>query len=221
MVKSSPLHMDKISHAPLAVIERGADAEKRASILDAAEAVFLEDGFSGASMASIATRGGCSKGTLYNYFQSKDELFLACVARACAEFQQGMATLTSRSGDVREILTELGRRYLPFVTSEDITRRFRMIVAEAERTPELARAFYANGQALGTERLRDYLARAMDDGLLRRADAERAAYHFFGLCNNRYTKARLCNYRDAPNETEIEEEVAEAVRVFMAAYGPE
>lgn len=221
MIKSSPLQMDKNSQAALTVVERGADAEKRASILDAAEAVFLEEGFSGASMAAIAARSGCSKGTLYNYFESKDELFLACVARACADFQQAMTSLTSSRAEVRQVLTELGRRYLAFVNSEDIVRRFRMIVAEAERSPELARSFYANGQALGTGRLAEYLGRAMDDGVLRRADRERAAHHFFGLCNNRYTKARLCNFREAPSEAEIEDDVAEAVRVFMAAYGPE
>lgn len=219
MIKPSRLHMDKISQAPLTVVERGPDAAKRASILDAAEAVFLEDGFSGASMAAIAARSGCSKGTLYNYFASKDELFLACVARACADFQNAMASLTSSRAEVQQVLTELGRRYLAFVTSEDMVRRFRMIFAEAERTPELARNFYTNGQALGVGRLADYMQRAMDEGLLRSANAERAAHHFFGLCNNRYTKARLCNSRAAPDEAEIEIEVAEAVRVFIAAYG--
>ncbi|MDX2274452.1 MAG: TetR/AcrR family transcriptional regulator [Hyphomonadaceae bacterium] len=213
--------MDKISQDLPDIVERGADAEKRAGILDAAEAVFLEQGFSGASMAAIAARGGCSKGTLYNYFESKDELFLACVRRACEEFQSGMAALTSRSGDVRQVLSELGRHYLAFVTSEDIVRKFRMIVAEAERSPQLARSFYLNGQARGTGRLVGYLQRAMDEGLLRQADPERAAHHFFGLCNNRYTAARLCNVRPAPNQAEIELDVSEAVRVFMAAYGPE
>lgn len=221
MINPSRPRFEKNSSGLPAVAERGADSERRIAILDCAEEVFLEEGFSGASMASIAVHSGCSKGTLYNYFASKDELFLACVARACAGFQAAMESFTSRSGEVRETLLELGRRHVAFVTSEDIVRKFRMIVAEAERSPELARTFYANGAALGTGKLTAYLGRCMDQGSLRRADPERAAHHFFGLCNDRYTKARLCNFRPAPNAAEIEDDVAEAVRVFIAAYAPD
>ena len=50
---------------------------RRELILDVAQDVFLEEGFAAASMSTIAARLGGSKGTLYNYFRSKDELFAA------------------------------------------------------------------------------------------------------------------------------------------------
>lgn len=219
MIKAASTVVEKISPAIPEVAERGADAERRTLILDCAEAMFLEQGFQAASMAGIAARSGCSKGTLYNYFVSKEELFLACVARQCAGFQKTMSTLTTGSGPLRETLFEIGRRYVEFVSSDRIVRGFRMIVAEAERAPDMARAFYAAGPARGAETLAAYLDNAMQGGQLRKLEPLRAAHHFLGLCYDRHSKARLCNFEPPPDAATIERDVDDAVRIFIAAYG--
>jgi AcrR family transcriptional regulator len=219
MIKAATTAFSKISCRLPAVTERGADAERRALILDNGEEAFLEQGFQGASMAGIAARAGCSKGTLYNYFENKDELFLACVARHCQGLQAEMLSLARSGGDVRQTLTDIGRSYVAFVASDDIVRRFRMIAAEGERAPEITRAFYAMGPARGVETLSDYIKGASARGALGPYDPDHAARNFFSLCNGHRTKARLCNAEPAPMRAEIEADVAEAVRVFMAAYG--
>ncbi|MFT3998253.1 MAG: helix-turn-helix domain-containing protein, partial [Asticcacaulis sp.] len=56
---------------------------RREAILDVASRIFLEEGFDAASMSAIAARVGGSKGTLYNYFKNKEELFEAFVDRHC------------------------------------------------------------------------------------------------------------------------------------------
>src|SRR5262245_46154847 len=84
MIKAATGVIAKISSNLPEVAARGADAERRALIMERAEEVFLEEGFAGASMAAIAARSGCSKGTLYNYFISKEELFVSCVANQCS-----------------------------------------------------------------------------------------------------------------------------------------
>ncbi|MFT3727098.1 MAG: TetR/AcrR family transcriptional regulator [Terricaulis sp.] len=219
MIKDTATAFSKISSTLPPVAARGADAERRALIMDRGEEAFLADGFQGASMADIAARAGCSKGTLYNYFESKDELFLACVARHCEGLQIEMLSLARSGGDVSQTLTEIGRRYAQFVATDAIVRRFRMIAAEGERAPEITRAFYAMGPARGVETLSAYIKGAMESGLLRRGDAERAARNFFALCTGHRTKARLCNAEPEPTQAETEADVAEAVRVFMAGYG--
>jgi AcrR family transcriptional regulator len=218
MIKAAASAFSKISSLPV-VAERGADAERRAHIMDKGEEVFLEQGFQGASMAEIAARAGCSKGTLYNYFESKDELFLACVAHHCAGLQAEMLSLARSGGDVRQTLTDIGRSYVKFVSSDAIVRRFRMIAAEGERAPETTRAFYAMGPARGVETLTAYIKGAIETGALRPCDPVRAARNFFSLCNGHRTKARLCNAEAEPTVVEIDADVAEAVRVFMAGYG--
>lgn len=52
-------------------------AERRAQILDAARQVFSEKGFSEARVSDVAARAGVSQGTIYWYFDSKDDLFMA------------------------------------------------------------------------------------------------------------------------------------------------
>jgi len=192
---------------------------RREAILDVAEEVFLEEGFGAASMSTIAARLGGSKGTLYNYFKSKDELFEAYVQRRCALTLELIYDLSVDGEQVEETLTRLGRAYLERVLSEDNLRHFRLIVAEAERSPEIGRAFFEAGPARGAERL----ARRIDEwaaaGRLEVEDAHLAANHFTGLCQNRYFKQRLCAAVPELTEAEIEAEVGAAVRIFMRAYG--
>src|SRR5262249_19293571 len=58
---------------------------RREAILDVAGVVFSEEGYEAASMSTIAARVGGSKGTLYNYFRSKAELFEAYIEDYCAQ----------------------------------------------------------------------------------------------------------------------------------------
>jgi AcrR family transcriptional regulator len=63
--------------------------ERRSQILDAAEGVFTRKGFDEARMEDIAGKTGLSKGTLYLYFKSKDDLILAILDRIFqGEFRQ-------------------------------------------------------------------------------------------------------------------------------------
>ena len=61
---------------------------RRLTILTEARELFLKAGFSAASMSDIAARAGGSKGTLYNYYASKHELFTEVVRTEC-ELRQG------------------------------------------------------------------------------------------------------------------------------------
>ncbi|MGE3303411.1 MAG: TetR/AcrR family transcriptional regulator [Hyphomonadaceae bacterium] len=203
-----------------AAANEGASARdaRREAILDVARDVFLDEGYAAASMSTIAARLGGSKGTLYNYFRSKDELFAAYVRRHCDTLQERMFALLVQ-GDTRQALLRLGRSYLEIVLSDEIQAHFRMIVAEAKRNPMVARIFYESGPLVGTQRLADFLAEEMAAGRLKQADPLRAAHHFFALCQNWWTKARLCNYLPEPSAAEIEEEVEAAVDIFLAAYG--
>jgi AcrR family transcriptional regulator len=193
---------------------------RREAILDVAAEVFMEVGYSAASMSMIAACVGGSKGTLYNYFKSKEELFEAYIVRQCAWTQEVMDELYSQGVDVRVALMELGRTLLRFVLSGIGLRNFILVIAEAGRSPAIGRLFYDAGPRRGGARLAEYIAKSVKEGRLRPCDPEAAANQFIGLCQNRLMKARLCNAIPEPTEIEIETEVAAAVETFMAAYGP-
>lgn len=198
---------------------RGRGDERRQAILDAADEIFLEAGFQAASMAAIAARVGGSKGTLYNYFPSKEDLFLACVSRHCEALRQQMTSLLAEGGDLHETLTRVGRRFAEVISSDRFVRRMRLIIAESERAPALSRAFYETGPARGAEVLAGYFEQQIARGGLQQVDALGAAHQFLVLCTARYWKARLLNVVGEPTKAEIAEDVDRATRMFIAGYG--
>lgn len=192
---------------------------RREAILDVASDVFLEEGYANASMSTIAARVGGSKGTLYNYFKNKEQLFAAYVVRHCAWQRDAMFEIESELGDIREALIKTGRIYLSIVLSDFSMANLRVIVAEAQRTPEIGHAFYEAGPLSGSKRLGAVLQKAVDSGQLKIDDPVHAARQFIGLCQNHMLKARLCNAMAEPTPEEIDREVLPAVDMFLAAYG--
>lgn len=67
--------------------------ERRRSLLDAAEALFLEHPDRMASVAEVAATAGVAKGTVYLYFPSKEEMLLALHERHVAHFFDGLMAL--------------------------------------------------------------------------------------------------------------------------------
>ena len=188
--------------------------------MDVAAEVFMEVGYSAASMSMIAARLGGSKGTLYNYFRSKEELFEAYIVRHCAWQQEAMDKLYSQGGDVRLALMELGRSLLRHVLSGFGLRNFALVVSEADRAPEIGRLYYEAGPKRGIARLAEFITKSVQDGRLRPCDAQVAAQQFGSLCQNHLLKARLCNAVPELTEAQIQTEVQAAVETFIAAYGP-
>lgn len=184
-----------------------------------AAAAFLAEGYQGASMSRIAARLGGSKGTLYRYFPSKEALFDAHVRRYCAAQAEAMFALLAAGDSVEAALTAFGRGFLAFVVSDLHLRNFRLITAEAERSPVIGRAFYEAGPLNGVRRLADFLEQAANAGRLRLDRPLEHAHAFIGLVQNRMLKARLCCVMDEPSPEEVDREVAGAVQTFLAAYG--
>ncbi|MDB5432861.1 MAG: transcriptional regulator, TetR family [Caulobacter sp.] len=188
---------------------------RREIILSVARDVFLEAGYAAASMATIAARLGGSKGTLYNYFKSKEELFEAVVTTHCSSQQQRMEEIAAEGDDVRGSLKRMGQIYLDIILAEHNLAFFRLVVAEAVRSPEIGRLFYESAMMGSTRRIADFLSRMVEAGALKLDDPALAAQHFMALCQSRLHKARL--FRAIP-ATEIDAEIEHAIDTFLAAF---
>ena len=193
---------------------------RREGILDMACEVFLAEGFAAASMSSIAAKVGGSKGTLYNYFKSKEELFAACVTRHCVWQSEAMFSILVDGLDLRTALNRIGRNYLTLVLSERNLAMFRLVVAESARDAEIGRLFYESGPRRGRRRLAEFLEERAGRGELKFDEAENAAQAFIDLSKNRLMTLRLCNYGPEPNPKQIEAEVKSAVDTFLKIYAP-
>jgi AcrR family transcriptional regulator len=192
---------------------------RREAILDVAREVFLAEGYAAASMSTIAAKLGGSKGTLYNYFSSKEELFSAIVSRHCIWQREAMFSILVDGLDIETALKAVGSNYLRLVLSDFSLSMFRLVVAESARDPQIGKIFYESGPVPGVARLAGYLEEAAERGELNIDDPTTAAHMLIGLCQNRLMKIRLCNYAPEPSKKVIETEVANAVAVFLRAYG--
>jgi len=194
--------------------------ERRDAILDVARACFLAEGYAATSMSAIAARLGGSKGTLYNYFRSKEELFAAMMERQCGELQDVLFDVSSVGEAPRERLTHYARNFLALLLSPTPMALHRLVIAESERFPELGRAFYESGPKIVMARIAAYLAELMDSGALRRADPLIAAQQLKDLAISGVYQPRLWGVIEDPTPEEMDAQIERAVDTFMRAYAP-
>jgi len=199
------------------VADSAAD-DKRTAILKIALDAFLAEGYAAVSMSRIAAELGGSKGTLYNYFASKEELFSAVVARKCEVVREAIFQI-DRTVDFTTQLRSLGTCFVEAILSDDSIATYRLVTAEAARFPELGRSFYEAGPVVVISQVATFLSDAVKAGHLRKGDMEVAARQFLELCKADIQHKRLWNIGPAPTETQIGKQVDEAVATFLAAYG--
>ncbi|MFZ1920530.1 MAG: TetR/AcrR family transcriptional regulator [Xanthobacteraceae bacterium] len=195
------------------------DNAKRRQIVDGARAIFLQQGFDAASMNDIARAAGVSKGTLYVYFTNKEQLFEAIVHAECQVHAEGTFDLDHNDHDVEGTLTRLGTSYVGFLCKPEKAAALRIVVAIADRMPEIGRIFYETGPAVGIAKLTAYLQAQIEAGVIAVDDCNLAAAQFLDACQSTLFKPVLFNFRDAPDAEAIAHVVGAAVRTFLRAYG--
>ncbi len=193
--------------------------EKQEQILRGAASVFAEDGYEGASMSRIAARAGVSKGTLYNYFGGKAEMFAAWMSLECTQFLTYVFDASASDNSSEAVLGEIGRRMLRMMISKAGTTIHRMAISEAQKFPELARAFYDAGPARATKHMAAWLVTQTAAGHLNIDDPEFAAQQFFALCQTRLGLLRNCGMLGDVGESDIARVVDSAVAMFLCYYG--
>jgi AcrR family transcriptional regulator len=196
----------------------GRDA-RRQGILDIARDVFLKEGFASASMSSIAARVGGSKATLYNYFASKEELFVAMIQDQCDRNHALLFDFDTDGGDFIEVLQALGERFVRLMVSDEILDMHRLVISEASRFPEIGQTLYEAGPKRGHARLSAFLRDAMPRHGLHANDIDLAAGQLMDLCLTDLYRQRLWNVRELPTPEEIRANVEDALRTFIAAHG--
>ncbi len=192
---------------------------KRRQILAGARQVFAELGFERASVDLIASRAGVSKATIYNHYQDKKALFIACVAHDADEMRADLrACMGERAADVEQSLQRIGEKMMRVFLSPGVVALHRHIIAEAARFPDVGQTIFERGPSVIYEAIASYLETWDRSGALRIDDARSAAVQFVTLCQgDLISRARLAilNY---PVDEQVHETVQRAVRTFVRAY---
>jgi TetR/AcrR family transcriptional repressor of mexJK operon len=194
---------------------------KREAILAAGTRVFLDQGYGAASMDAIARAAGVSKQTIYAYFGGKAALFEATVLERSDRLLEPVPTETDSLDSPEMALRAIAHRFLELILSPETVARFRVIVAESGRFPELAEAFYRSGPERVGARLSGYLAELHRQGILRVEDPPSASIHFFGMVRGDLFLRQLLGLGEPPRGGELDRIVDSAVRAFLSAYAPD
>ncbi|MEI4487761.1 TetR/AcrR family transcriptional regulator [Frigidibacter sp. MR17.14] len=198
----------------------GEDPAKRAQIVAGAMQLFLDRGFEAASMGDIARAAGVSKGTLYVYFQNKEDLFESLIETKRDRMFQGLEQALAEEATLEGKLLNFGRRIAAILCSDEVLRAQRIVLGALERMPELGERFYAKGAERSKGALADWLAGEVAAGRLEIADLPLAASQFAELCTAGIWRRRLFGKeRGLADPDEVEAVVTSAVRMFLAAYG--
>ena len=209
-----------------AVAETSRSERRRQAITQAATEVFLRHGYLGATTDEVAARASVSKQTLYKHFPDKQQLFAAVILDTTAQVVDGLSVVVAETlddaQDVRKALRALADGLLRGLLQPDVLRLRRLVIAEADRFPEVGRAWYDRGFGPALAILGDALQRLAGRGFLRNlADPTLAAYQFAGLVMYQpMNQAMFAGTDDIPTAAELSRIAESAVEVFLAAYGP-
>lgn len=165
------------SHAPKSGPRWQRRKETRpAELIDAAFEEFVAGGFAATRLEDIARRAGCTKGTIFLYFENKEELFRAMVRQILlphlAEAEQ---QVEQHQGSMRDLLAGIMRRRYERMSSGPMSGMPKLIFGEVAHFPQLARFYHDEVIARSHRTIERVLQRGIELGEFRPLDTANVA----------------------------------------------
>jgi AcrR family transcriptional regulator len=152
-----------------------------AEIIEAALECFLEKGFEPTKIEAVARRLGVAKGTIYLYFETKEQLFRAVVKQVTASNLTVMATAASAfEGTVEELVPVLLDNMVDIVATSRAPAVARLILTEVGRIPDLADIWLEEVVKPVIGALQAIMQRGQDRGEIRPGDARHQVISMLG-----------------------------------------
>ena len=173
---SIPISFCEIAATVRAKRERRKDA-RPGELLEAALELFVEKGFAATRAEEVAKRAGVSKGTLFLYFSSKEELFKAVVRENLSgQFTEWNAMFEQFPGTTPEMLKFCMQSWWDRIGSTKASGITKLMMSEAGNFPELAEFYKAEVIRPGNLLIQRLIQRGIDRGEFRAVDAKKAVY---------------------------------------------
>lgn len=197
----------------------GADPVKRGQILDGAKRVFMKMGYDAASMNDVTREAGVSKGTIYVYFQSKEELFAALIERAKGLFAESIRELLAQSPEPVEGLRRFGHAFARQIFDSEMIPAMRILLGVVDRMPTLCQRFFAGSPTNARSVLKQYLDTHVAAGFFYIDDTELAASQYIELTVGSFFKGKLFNdISERPSDEEVSRVIESGLALFLAGY---
>ena len=151
-------------------------------IMAAALDVFSEKGFERATMEEIAKASGVTKGTIYLYFQNKEELFIQTLRAHVQEVLTLLPTFSFSTGDSMESqVRTLSQAVLRVLMTPAMTKVFPLFIAEVKRIPALRQAYIEEWLPRVSFHLASVLEAGVEAGVFRPHNSGIAARAVLGM----------------------------------------
>jgi TetR/AcrR family transcriptional regulator len=146
------------------VRQRRKDA-RPSELLDAALELFVEKGFAATRAEEVAQRAGVSKGTLYLYYPSKEELFKAVIAQSLtSRIAETAQQVKAYEGPMGPLLEDWLVRWWQQVYASPASGTFKIVVSEVRNFPEIADFWLHNVIAPGSALIGGIVQRGIESG---------------------------------------------------------
>lgn len=172
-------------------------------------------------MSGIAAALGGSKGTLWNHFPSKEELFSAVLDRATRSFRTELSQILNPCDQLTPTLLRACNSLIEKLTSPDAIALHRLIVAEGARFPEMRQIFFDLAPLRVRYVFGTFLQGAMDRGQLRPGDPLDAARALIALVMSGSHQQLLMGQIDHTSSAQTTADADFAVTTFLRAYAPD
>lgn len=191
--------------------------DKREEVLDIASETFLSKGFDGTSINLMARQAGISKESIYRYFGSKEDLFLAVVERELEVYKRSMLDTRSHfhGKTLREALFNMGEATLR-VASNDRTLALRRLVFQMSANgSKVGQHYFSAGPDVAYQNLVQLFEhyRPVSDYPI-----DKLSRYFVSMVLHRTMLARECGVQEGLSDEEIRGRSLEVVEDFLGAF---
>lgn len=177
-------------------------------LLDAALDLFVEKGFAATKIEDVASRAGVSKGTVYLYFPSKEELLKAVIRHNLSlTIAAGGDLLASFEGSTSELMKLLASTWWDRVGETQASGIFKIIITEMRNFPEFASFYAAEVIEPARALLCGVLQRGIDRGEFRPVPLVHTAhaliFPLLMLCLHKHSIGACCDDTASQNPQEF------------------
>jgi len=192
----------------------------RERILDAAMCAFMERGYAETSTLEIATRARVSKRELYALFGSKAAMLEACISARVSHIRPpANLPVPHDAGELATLLERFGAVFLKEICRPEVVAVYRLAIAEAQRSPQVARTLNLAGQTASRDALCAILTPAQAGGLIAAGDLKAMAREYFALLWADLILGLLLRLGETPDAKEIARRARRATDAFLKLHG--
>jgi AcrR family transcriptional regulator len=204
---------------PIDSVPAASDDSMRERILGAAFKAFTENGYAGTSTLDIATRARISKRDLYANFGSKHAMLVACIKSRADRMRLPPDLPTPRNRQMlASTLTAFATNLVRETSHPSVIAMFRLAIAEATRSPEIAQTLDTVGRGAARDALAELLASAQSTGLMGPGEPAEMAAQFLGLVWEGLMVGLLLGVAATPEPVEVERRATRATAAFMRLH---